>query len=67
MVFSEKYPNLNFIENSIISTTVGKPTDFVMRQIGFKQTPWLGFTKILMMVMFFLNAFACYARPDFLT
>lgn len=67
LVFNEKYPNLNFIENSIISTTVGKPTDFVMRSIGFKQTPWLGFTKLLMMVMFFLNAFACYARPDFLT
>ena len=38
-----------------------------MRSMGYQQTPWLKCTKGLMLILFFFNAFAGYARPDFLT
>lgn len=34
---------------------------------GIKAENWQVLTKILLYVLFILNAFACFARPDFLT
>lgn len=51
----------------MLDKKVEENTNKMMRNMGYKKTNWLGFTKVLMMILFVLNAFACYARPDFLT
>lgn len=65
--FKKKYKAVHDFEKKIIDKVVDKQTTMFMRRLGFQQTPWLQCTKVMMMVVFVLNAFAGYARPDFLT
>jgi hypothetical protein len=38
-----------------------------VRKLGYRKANWLPCCKILLVVLFILNVFACYARPDFIT
>jgi hypothetical protein len=61
--YKRKYHTLYHLEKKIVT----KIDEVAMSIFGIKQDSWLFITKSLLYVLFVLNAFACYARPDFLT
>lgn len=65
--FKKKYPLFHKFEKYIIDRVVDRYSNSFVRKLGYKRANWLPCTKVLMMFLFILNAFACYARPDFLT
>jgi uncharacterized membrane protein len=65
--FKKSCPTLHKFEKYIIDRVVDRYSNAFVRKMGYKKANWLPCTKVLMICMFILNAFACYARPDFLT
>ena len=65
--FKKRHTVLHKVEKYVIDRAVDRYSNAFVRKLGYKRANWLPCTRVLMALLFVLNAFACYARPDFLT
>lgn len=65
--FKKNFPLLHKVEKYLVDKVVDRYSNAFIRKLGFRKANWLPCTRVLMVILFVLNAFACYARPDFLT
>lgn len=61
------YPKFHHFEKAIVDTLVDKYVNKFVKRLGYRKAEWLPCVHILLLLLFVLNVFACYARPDFIT
>ena len=67
MQFKKAYPKLHDFEKRVVDQMVDHYANKVVKKLGYRKANWLPCVQILLLLLFVLNVFACYYRPDFIT
>ena len=67
MKFKANYPKLHNFEKVVVDQMVDKYANKFVKKLGYRRANWLPCVQVLLVLLFILNVFACYYRPDFIT
>jgi hypothetical protein len=65
--FKQMHPKFHEFEKKVVDQLVDKYANKFVKKLGYRKAEWLPCVQILLLLLFILNVFACYARPDFIT